>query len=257
MMDEEFEILKSLYSVDEISLEKNKINLILDKKFNHLVKIILPKEYPEESPIIDIMIPDATALWRNETNIELDTLLKENLGEPVLYQILELIKESYTKVQNSLKPSKPDPKIISKPKVSTTFHYIDQQVRLKNLNIQTYQNTITDKKSIFQAHVCKIYNSDDAKLVTTWLKMSNNKILNATHNITAYRIKKEKYLASDCDDDGEKAAGSRLLHLLDMMKVENLFVMVTRWYGGIHLGPDRFKHINNVASEAIKYFGHV
>mmetsp|Transcript_39437 Transcript_39437/g.88269 ORF Transcript_39437/g.88269 Transcript_39437/m.88269 type:complete len:124 (-) Transcript_39437:78-449(-) len=28
---------------------------------------------------------------------------------------------------------------------------------------------------------------------------------------------------------------------------KNVVVMVTRWFGGIHLGPDRFKHINNAA----------
>ena len=26
-----------------------------------------------------------------------------------------------------------------------------------------------------------------------------------------------------------------------------MIVVVSRWYGGIQLGPDRFKHINNVA----------
>jgi putative IMPACT (imprinted ancient) family translation regulator len=27
----------------------------------------------------------------------------------------------------------------------------------------------------------------------------------------------------------------------------NVCVVVSRWFGGIHLGPDRFKHINNAA----------
>ncbi len=31
------------------------------------------------------------------------------------------------------------------------------------------------------------------------------------------------------------------------MDVTDAVVVVTRWYGGIQLGPDRFKHINNVA----------
>ena len=31
------------------------------------------------------------------------------------------------------------------------------------------------------------------------------------------------------------------------MDVINAVVVVSRWYGGIQLGPDRFKHINNVA----------
>ena len=47
-------------------------------------------------------------------------------------------------------------------------------------------------------------------------------------------------------------AGSRLLHLLNMMDVNNMLVVVTRWYGGIHLGGDRWKHINNAARNAIE-----
>jgi putative IMPACT (imprinted ancient) family translation regulator len=51
----------------------------------------------------------------------------------------------------------------------------------------------------------------------------------------------------DNDDDGEDAAGSKLAYLLDMRKDENVLVVVSRWYGGIHLGPKRFAHIINVA----------
>ena len=37
-----------------------------------------------------------------------------------------------------------------------------------------------------------------------------------------------------------------------MMNVNNTLVVVTRWYGGIHLGGDRWKHINNVARNSIE-----
>jgi hypothetical protein len=30
-----------------------------------------------------------------------------------------------------------------------------------------------------------------------------------------------------------------------------------RWYGGIQLGPDRFKHINNVARSLLAAHGYV
>ena len=36
------------------------------------------------------------------------------------------------------------------------------------------------------------------------------------------------------------------------MDVNNTLVVVTRWYGGTHLGGDRWKHINNVARNAIE-----
>ena len=32
-----------------------------------------------------------------------------------------------------------------------------------------------------------------------------------------------------------------MLHLLDILNVENVLVVVSRWFGGIQLGPDRFK----------------
>lgn len=36
-----------------------------------------------------------------------------------------------------------------------------------------------------------------------------------------------------------------------MMDVWNVIVVVSRWFGGTHLGPDRFKHINTAARGAV------
>lgn len=38
---------------------------------------------------------------------------------------------------------------------------------------------------------------------------------------------------------------------LQMMDVWNVIVVVSRWFGGIHIGPDRFKHINSAARDGI------
>lgn len=35
------------------------------------------------------------------------------------------------------------------------------------------------------------------------------------------------------------------------MDVKNVVVVVSRWYGGIQLGPDRFRHINNAARQVL------
>jgi putative IMPACT (imprinted ancient) family translation regulator len=34
-----------------------------------------------------------------------------------------------------------------------------------------------------------------------------------------------------------------------------VLVIVTRWFGGIHLGPDRFKHINQAGRDALEVGG--
>ncbi|CAM9808070.1 unnamed protein product [Sphacelaria rigidula] len=83
--------------------------------------------------------------------------------------------------------------------------------------------------------------------------MENSKIARATHNIVAWRIWDESrgVQLHDNDDDGENAAGSRLAHMLAITGAQNILVVVSRWFGGIHLGPDRFKHINNAARELL------
>lgn len=88
----------------------------------------------------------------------------------------------------------------------------------------------------------------------------NRKIANAVHNMYAYRIKQAgdgKMFLQDCDDDGENQAGSRMLHLLEILECQNILVVVSRWYGGIQLGPDRFKHINNAARNVLEIAGIV
>ena len=76
---------------------------------------------------------------------------------------------------------------------------------------------VTDRKSTFQAHVAEVTSVDQVTLVVQELKTSR-KIATATHNIVAYRINDvtRGVHMQDCDDDGESAAGSRLLHLLQV-----------------------------------------
>lgn len=61
----------------------------------------------------------------------------------------------------------------------------------------------------------------------------------------------------DCDDDGEDAAGGRLLHLLQMVDARNVVVVVSRWFGGVLLGPARFALINNTARQLLDACGYV
>ena len=61
----------------------------------------------------------------------------------------------------------------------------------------------------------------------------------------------------DYDDDGETAAGSRLLKLLTTVGAENVLVVVSRWFGGVLLGPSRFTHINNAARAVLDQYGYI
>jgi putative IMPACT (imprinted ancient) family translation regulator len=44
-------------------------------------------------------------------------------------------------------------------------------------------------------------------------------------------------------DDGEAGAGAVILKMLERADLRDHVVVVTRWYGGVHLGGDRFAHV--------------
>lgn len=115
---------------------------------------------------------------------------------------------------------------------------------------------VTEKKSVFVGRAVPVSSREQAKAYLDYLLATDKKVATATHNISAWRIHERKEdnteaTYQDCDDDGETAAGGRLLHLMQLMDVWDVLVVVTRWYGGVLLGPDRFRIINNVGKNAL------
>lgn len=128
-------------------------------------------------------------------------------------------------------------------------------------------DVVTEKKSVFVGRAAHVTSLEQAQTYLDYLLATEKKVAAATHNISAWRIRQQKLssgkgestemIVQDCDDDGETAAGGRLLHLLQLMDVWDVVVVVTRWYGGVLLGPDRFRIINAVGRDALVKGGFV
>lgn len=129
-------------------------------------------------------------------------------------------------------------------------------------------DVVAEKKSVFVGRAAHVTSLDQAQAFIDHLLATEKKVAAATHNISAWRIRQKKpgggpagingkgespgeAIFQDCDDDGETAAGGRLLHLMQLMDVWDVVLVVTRWYGGIKLGPDRFRIINAVGRDAL------
>ncbi|EZG55909.1 putative impact protein [Gregarina niphandrodes] len=117
---------------------------------------------------------------------------------------------------------------------------------------------LIDRKSIFMAHLAPVRDKNDINDVLNTLS-SNNKYARATHNMVSYRLvnSESKICVQDHDSDGEANAGSNMQWLMNVLKVENVVVIVSRWYGGIHLGPDRFKHIYALTRAILDEHGYI
>jgi hypothetical protein len=120
-------------------------------------------------------------------------------------------------------------------------------------------DVVSEKKSVFVGRVARVTCLAQAQAFIDHLTATDRKVAAATHNISAWRIRQTKgddgeggeTVVQDYDDDGETAAGGRLLHVMQLMDVWNVVVVVTRWYGGIQLGPARFRIINDVGRDAL------
>lgn len=122
----------------------------------------------------------------------------------------------------------------------------------------TLSQPIIDTKSTFVAHVARVTSPTQARHHVSHLLASDRRVRAATHNMTAWRIRGSNGASyQDCDDDGEAAAGGRLLRLMQLMDVWDAMVVVSRWYGGVKLGPRRFAVINAAARDGFVRAGFV
>ena len=85
--------------------------------------------------------------------------------------------------------------------------------------------------------------------------LRDKRIAKATHNMLAYRFTDERVLVSDNDDDGESSSGAKLASLLELTSSMNVIIVVSRWFGGVLLGPARFKYIASVGRALLEEAG--
>ncbi|XP_067086793.1 protein IMPACT [Osmerus mordax] len=270
---EEVEALSSIYGDEWCVIDESSRTFCIKisddlphPKYSARLQIMLPHDYPSSAPpIYQINAAWLRGLERIKLSNSLEELYLENLGESIIFLWVEKIREFLLGKSQSLKTvehnavrKNTEEEEEDNNEVITDFgalkikadhaHKSLDHASDDEIPIIKHGETITDRRSTFQPHLSRVVTPRQVTMVLNKL-YENKKIASATHNIYAYRIyceDKQTYL-QDCDDDGETAAGGRLLHLLQILDVCNVMVVVSRWYGGILLGSDRFKHINNCA----------
>ncbi len=112
-----------------------------------------------------------------------------------------------------------------------------------------FEKIISDRGSKYSVSGGYVKNRAQIKAFLKKLK-SNKKYTRATHNTWAARITHDGRIFDIKNDDGETGAGNTILRMLQRENVIDTIVVVTRWFGGIKLQGDRFRHVQN----ATKYF---
>lgn len=256
---EEMEVLSSIFD------DQWKFNKVTDSYSIQLAKdielwITLNEDYPSEKPPkYELWAPNLSRAKKNVVDKSFSEIYEMNQGSPVIYQWIDKLKEIV--FDSSDTPSKSEDTLdefVSENVINQLKELSEPSKKQNSSNLDIiHGSTITDRRSTFQGHTCRITDQVQVRQLLDNL-YENKKVAQATHNILAYRIVTDKnVILQDCDDDGEAHAGGRLLHLLEILDIKNVAVVVSRWYGGIHLGPDRFKHINNAARQVLVTAGFI
>lgn len=111
--------------------------------------------------------------------------------------------------------------------------------RAMKTEIHQIENVVSDRGSRYAVSGGTARDADEVAAFLKQLKRAK-KYAKATHNTWAM-------LQSDGTqrkgDDGESGAGNVILRMLERQDLRDHIIVVTRWYGGKHLGGDRFRHV--------------
>lgn len=105
------------------------------------------------------------------------------------------------------------------------------------------QNIIIDRKSKYSVVSWYVSSKEEVDIFMKEV-LSDSYFKNATHNTFAYRIKLENWsVLEGKNDDWEIWAWMCILREIQRADYINTIIIVTRYFGWIHLQTDRFKNV--------------
>lgn len=278
-LNEEIEAITSIYNTEVLTItspiDSATVTAVLTlPNVAYSFTLTFPPAYPDEPPSITGTHHVSATAKIGEGDAATNTLrtVLGHIYTPGYVCLYDLIEEATPDLKAHHERNGPtqDPEEPTSGGNGTRSEDTTSQAKLTDLSASVHApspNWITSEnlvvnKSTFVARCIPVRDLSTATSSITHLLSTNKKVAAATHNITAWRIKSSpqqtnsgpdgpEIVIQDSDDDGETAAGGRLLHLMQLMDVWNVVVVVSRWYGGVKLGPDRFRCINAVAREAL------
>lgn len=117
----------------------------------------------------------------------------------------------------------------------------------------TASQRLTSKSSIFIAHAAPLTSPSQRPGLIQQLMASKPHLESATHNAWAMRTSygSSPLVQEASFDDGESGCGALMLGVMREADVKNTVVVLTRWFGGVMLGPDRWRLMRECVHEAL------
>lgn len=251
VLQDEIDMVLSMYS-DECQRDASEPHaLFVSLPFRFALHIVLPSSYPEVGHPVVSVINGPNAPLRSAFSSEINKRIREEipLGVPMLMMLMPLAQSVAEELQSAKATEAAEQRARAE---ALQVEMAKENQRLDEAAIEVWSGApIVDRKSKFVCHMARVKSVSEVFSVVAHLRR-NNQIAAAAHpTIWAYRFTVNGILHQDFDDDGEAGASVKMMFLLDQMKIDGFVIVVTRWFGGILLGPDRFKHIMEVSRKML------
>ena len=134
------------------------------------------------------------------------------------------------------------------PLQSTRFNF--EESKSPTSTFELCEHIIEDRGSRYSVSFGRVQSREDIQLFLRQLKQ-NKQYANATHNTWAARISHNGAIFETKSDDGETGAGMVILRIMQKEEISDCIICVTRWFGGVKLMGDRFKHVQDATKYAL------
>ncbi|AIO02637.1 hypothetical protein LPMP_355060 [Leishmania panamensis] len=248
--EEEIDMILSMFS-DECERYEGKSNSVLvHLPFHFELQVTLPAHgYPDESYPQLYLLSGPNAQLASAFSQEVHRRMRDEI--PLSVPMLTLLIPLAQSVAEELKDLKEKARQDELMEKTDQLQWKEYQ-RETGIDIWS-GGVVTDRRSRFVAHMARVHSIEEVREVVCYLRSIKSIACAAHPTIYAYRFTDANgVLQKDVDDDGESGASIKMMFLLDHLQVDGYIVVVTRWWGGILLGPDRFKHIMEVTRNILR-----
>ena len=116
--------------------------------------------------------------------------------------------------------------------------------------VTIFDLVITDRGSKYAVAGAPAHSKADAQTVVKTLK-KDKRFAKATHNSWGVILSAGGPVKND---DGEAGAGMVIIRMLERAEITDHVVIVTRWFGGTHLGGDRFRRVQDCVRHYLDHY---
>lgn len=228
---EEIDAIEAIYPDSVTKLAPEIFNFTIPNRDEVTIQMSFPVEYPEVPPIIIQAFTKNVRKYPDNSYIEkhISSILEDiyHTGDVVIFELLgeiDIFLEAYEiQHQELIDKINAQLKKLHMDEMRAKFSKIEHKEEVKQVSKQReidvtegwiQSDPVLDRGSTFIAFTREVHSVEEARMHFELL-ITDRKIAKAAHNMNTWRIKGANGVTyQDCDDDGEAAAGLRMLHLL-------------------------------------------